>query len=112
MAVSPNYFITGVWFQDNDRAKRITHVFLHRNTADGFEPGVKAPEEDVIKLLGENQTVMTLRWDYSKRSWFRGASVGPVPFAGRVVLRTHKDAQIEDNLDNMIKMNFFIQGLS
>lgn len=102
MAVPPNYFITGVWKTD---AGVITDVFLHLNTPTHFESGKKTPEAAVIQLLKANKTVMTLKWNYMTASWKRDAYVTVVKEGNKEFLRTVKDATVEDNLDNMIKMN-------
>lgn len=104
MAVPPNYFITGVWKTD---AGVITDVFLHSNASTGFSTGKKTAEASVIQLLKANNTVMTLKWDYKTASWKRGASVTVVKEGNKEFLRSEKDATVEDNLDNMIKMNFY-----
>ena len=104
MAVPPNYFITGAWKTD---AGIITDVFLHLNTPTHFEAGKKTSEAAVIQLLKANKTVMTLKWNYQTSSWKRGAYVIVVKEGNKEFLRTVKDATVEDNLDNMIKMNFY-----
>lgn len=104
MAVPPNYFITGVWRTD---VGVITDVFLHLNTSTGFNAGKKTPETVVIQLLKANNTIMTLKWNYQTASWKRGANVIIVKEGNKEFLRTIKDATVEDNLDNMIKMNGF-----
>ncbi len=102
MAVPPNYFITGVWKTDADV---ITDVFLHLNTATNFKAGRKTTEAAVILLLKGNNTVMTLKWNYKTATWKRGAYVNVVKEDNKEFLRSVKDAIVEDNLDNMIKMN-------
>jgi hypothetical protein len=108
MAVHPNYFISGVW--KNDRGI-ITDVFLHLNTENGFKGGKKSTEASVIALLKANQTISTIRWDYSSAKWKRGASVIIVREGNTEFLRTQKDATVIDNLDNMIKMNGYLNDL-
>ena len=108
MPVPPNYFISGVWFTKSTSSKRISSVFLHRNTETGFEKGIKTSEADVIKLLKGKSTIMTLRWDYSAASWKKGAYVGYETLQNVEILRTHKDATVTDNLDNMIDMDALI----
>lgn len=102
MAVPPNYFITGVWKTD---AGVITDAFLHLNTATGFNAGKKTIEADAIQLLKANNLVMTLKWDYKTATWRRGAYVTVVKEGNKEFLRSVKDTTVEDNLDNMIKMN-------
>src|ERR1700737_2042205 len=102
MAVPPNHFISGVWKTD---AGVITDVFLHLNTATGFNAGRKTTEAAVIQLLKTNNTVMTLKWDYKTATWKRGAYVTVVKESSKEFLRSVKDTTVEDNLDNMIKMN-------
>lgn len=102
MAVSPNYFVTGVWKTDEGV---ITDAFLHLNTSSGFNAGKKTSETSVIQLLKTNNTVMTLKWDYKNTSWKRGAYVTVVKEGNKEFLRSVKDSTVEDNLDNMIKMN-------
>lgn len=72
MAVPPNYFISGVWKTDTGV---ITDVFLHLNTATGFQVGKKTTEATVVQLLKANNTVMTLKWDYKTATWKRGAYI-------------------------------------
>lgn len=104
MAVPPNYFITGVWKTD---AGVVTDVFLHLNTSTGFNAGKKTTEAGVIQLIKANNTVMTLKWDYKNTMWKRGAYIAVVKEGNKEFLRSVKDTMVEDNLDNMIKMNGF-----
>lgn len=107
MAVSPNYFITGVWKTDNN----ITHVLLHENTVDHFKAGIKTTEAKVISLIRAGYSVMTLRWSYQSAGWYRGAFIEIVGNGEDAYIRTHKDASVSDNLDNIIQLNGVVSGL-
>jgi hypothetical protein len=107
MTPSINYFITGIW---KNADQTISDVFLHRNVHDvvnnknSFQPGIKTSEAQVIRLIKSNNGIWTLRWNYSNKSWIAGAKVEAITIGSREFLRTHKDAQIVDNLENMINM--------
>jgi len=103
-----NYFITGIWETTYNNSKFISHVLLHKNTDAGFERGVKTSREDVVKLIDGKHNVMTLRWDYNTASYKSGAYVEVIEISSIRYLRTHKDATVNDNLDNMIKMDWLI----
>lgn len=106
-----NYFVTGVW---KNSESEITHVFLHKNTYEAskstntFNPGVKTSEAEVIRLINAGNLVMTLRWNYTNASWAIGARIEVVTRGTTHYLRSHKDSQVYDNLDNMINMDGFI----
>lgn len=48
---------------------------------------------------------MTLKWDYKTATWKRGACVTVVKEGNKEFLRSLKDTTVEDNLDNMVKIN-------
>lgn len=102
MAIPSHYFISGVW---KTGTGVITDVLLHVNTSTGFQAGKKTTEAMVIQLLKNEKTVKTVRWDYKTPSWKIGANVMVVNEGNKDFLRSVKDATVEDNLDNMIKMN-------
>jgi hypothetical protein len=105
------YFISGVWFSTSGTSKRITHVMLHEGKLPNITKGLKTPESEVIKLIEafEKNIVTTIKWGYNSVTWIRGAIVGVETEKisknlGIKRLRTHKDASVTDNLDNLINM--------
>lgn len=100
------YYITGVWKNDDHR---ITHVMLHRLNDNGtWTRGAKTSEQDVIRLIDNDHNVSTRIWNYTNAVWAPGARVIVVNEFGRRILRTVPDARVTDNLDNSIRMEFFI----
>ncbi|TCC93690.1 DUF3892 domain-containing protein [Pedobacter frigiditerrae] len=108
MANTINFYISGIWQTTHNGSKIVSHVFLHANDADGFNRGVKTSREEVVKLIEAGKIVMTLRWDYHTAAFKTGAKVEIIEVGNIKYLRTHKDATVNDNLDNMIRMNAFI----
>lgn len=101
MARLANYFISGVWKDNNDN---ITHVLLHIvDENNSFRFGVKTEESTAINLLKQGYTIMTITWGYP--GWDKGAKVTYVSSRNREYLRTVANATEKDNLDNSINMN-------
>ncbi len=98
------HIITGVW---KDSQKRITHVYLHTvNPKGGWNLGQKTTEAEAIKIVETlGNSVITKRWSYQNADWYDGAVVKVVKEGNNKYLRTVADAQISDNLDNMIRMH-------
>jgi len=104
MARSANYFISGVWKDNNDN---ITHVLLHEvNDGDSFIGGVKTTEFSAINLIKQNNIIYTITWDYP--GWNLGANVTYVKNGNHEYLRTVANATKKDNLDNSINMKSII----
>lgn len=100
MAQLADYFISGVWKEDNDN---ITHVLLHKvNDDNSFMYGVKTTELATINLIKQNNTICTATWGYP--DWKLGASVTYVKSGNHEYLRTVANATKKDNLDNSINM--------
>jgi len=95
------YYISGVWFSGS----HISHVFLHPVYGQTFYPATKTTEAGVVRLIEQQNTVYTIRWNYITTGWSVGAlvEVENHPIRGKI-LRTRRDAVISDNLDNMINM--------
>lgn len=106
-----DYFISSVWKTSQDK---IISVYLHRNEYDPiknsntFSNGVKTSENDVIRLIRQGLHIKTLLWNYQYAKWEQGAILEIVKQGNSEFLRSHKDAKIIDNLDNMINMDGFI----
>ncbi len=99
------YFITGVWFQTEGNSIYISHVMLHpANSDENLNGGVKTSKDDVIAKIKSGLIIKTLRWDYVKRTWIRGAVVHYETVGKNQYLRTVPDTTVSDNLDNMINM--------
>lgn len=101
------YYITGVW---KDNSGVITHVYLHPTNSQGnLLGGSKTLVSSVVRLIVVNN-IFTLRWNYQTTSWVTGAAVRTIleRSTGRLFLRTVADAQLSDNLDNMINMHAFL----
>jgi Protein of unknown function (DUF3892) len=100
-----NYFITGVW---KDNQKRITDVMLHLVNSDGSIKviGSKTNKKDVIFLLKKDKEIKTLFWNYP--NWTFGALVTYETVNGEEYLRSVKDTSTKNNLDNSIIMECFI----
>lgn len=100
MAKLANYFISGVWKDNNEN---ITHVLLHTvNDDNSFQDGLKTAESTAINLLKQRNTIKTITWGYPE--WQIGASVTYVNNNNREYLRTVPNATQKDNLDNAINM--------
>ena len=108
MAKYADYLISGVWFSTSGNSKRVTHVLLHKDDEKDFEKGKKATEAEVIKLIDQGHSVVTVIWDYSKGLLKKGADVNYEKKGGEKILRTHKDRTVTDNLDNMLNMGWLI----
>jgi len=93
-----DYFITGVW---KDKNGNITDVYLHKNGENGFEKGIKTPENSVILLIKQGKSIKTLIWNYP--TWKQKAEIIVV----QDYLRTKPNGTEKDNLDNLIDMNAF-----
>ncbi|WP_348825506.1 DUF3892 domain-containing protein [Flavobacterium aestuarii] len=93
-----DYFITGVW---KDANGNITDVFLHENSNNGFEKGIRSSEKSVIQLIKNGKTIKTLIWNYP--NWKQKAEVIVV----QDYLRTKPNDSEKDNLDNLIDMNAY-----
>ncbi len=97
-----DYLISGVWFTTQNNSKRISHVMLHADSDSGFEHGIKTSESEVIKLLKNKKSVITITWNYP--GWQKGAAVTYETVQGQEYLRTVANATTKDNLDNSISM--------
>lgn len=104
MAKWADYLISGIWISEVSNSKYISHVMLHKDTDTTFEHGVKTGKDDVIRLIKAGRTVVSIKWDYVKATWVKGAAVTYENRLGVDYLRTVKDATVTDNLDNLISM--------
>jgi len=98
------YYVTGVW---KNSSKVITHLLVHLvSNNNNLDKGVKTSESDVITSLSKNNQFFTIRWNYQSASWVQGTKIEVVVErgTGRAYLRTVADAQVVDNLDNIISM--------
>jgi hypothetical protein len=103
-----SYYISSVY---KDNQGRITDVIVHlRNINNStFDKGQKVSEATVINAIDARQhDFMTIRWDYAGATWRRGAIVTVSHNGQRKYIRTVPDAQIADNLDNMLTGQTFI----
>ncbi len=100
MAKLANYFISGVWKDNNDN---IMYVLLHTvNDDNSFQDGVKTAESTAINLLKQRNTIKTITWGYPE--WQIGATVTYVNNNNREYLKTVANTTQKDNLDNAINM--------
>lgn len=102
-----DYLISGIWFSGTGTSKYVSHVMLHIDNGDSIATGLKKTKDEVISLITAKKTVMTIKWNYSSASWSSGAIVGTEKVNGVEYLRTHKDASVSDNLDNLLQMLSF-----
>ena len=107
MAKNADYLISGVWFSSGS-SKRITHVFLHVDTKDGFNSGVKKTEAEVIKLIDAGYSIKTMDWNYQGGVFDIGEDVGYEEKGNQKILRTHRNGTVIDNLDNLLNMGWLI----
>jgi hypothetical protein len=99
-----NFYISGTW----QTANRITDVMLHSAASDGgYTVGRKTSEQAVINLINQGNAVYTIMWNYNNGSWTIGARVIVVQEYGRNILRTNPNTTVRDNLDNLIRMEYF-----
>lgn len=98
-----NYYISGIWKDGG----HITHVMLHAQTANGIGKGAKQTEAHAIALLRADHTIITIEWDYAKANWKKGADVGHETVGGRTYLRSHQNRTVNDNLEHLIRMEYF-----
>lgn len=105
MSTKTNYYITGVW---KDNQKRITNVMLHSvNTDETFRVrGSKTNKNDVIRLIKNGYEIKTLVWEYP--GWNIGALITYEIVNGQEYLRTVKDTSTKNNLDNSLTMECFL----
>ncbi|MBL7910092.1 MAG: DUF3892 domain-containing protein [Bacteroidia bacterium] len=105
MAKWADYVITGVWFS----GEHISYVMLHEDKGESISsPGEKMSREKVVQMIKNGKTVVTSTWNYQKGTWSKGADVGYETVKGVDYLRSHKDKVVTDNLDNLIKMHYFL----
>lgn len=63
MAKWANFLITGSRKRDDGT---ISHVYIHEYSDNGFSPtGKLVSEIDIFRLMSQNNTFITARWDYS-----------------------------------------------
>ena len=108
MAKWADYLISGIWQTKTVNSTYISHVFIHVDTAQGFQPGKKISRPEVVALLKAGKTIKTMQWNYTKGTWNMGADVGRVTMGGIEYLRSHKDGTVNDNLDNLIPMDHIV----
>jgi hypothetical protein len=108
MAKWADYLISGIWQTTTNNSTYISYVFLHLDTENNFQGGLKTSKADVIKLIKAGKTVKTIVWNYTTGKWNLGADVSYITVSGTEYLRSHQDRTVNDNLDNMIPMNHFI----
>lgn len=106
MAKWADYLISGIWFSDTPH-KHVSHVMLHTDSDTDITRGTKHTKNEVIALIKKKQTVRTMTWNYTSGGWRGGALVGYESLASGEYLRTHKDATVTDNIDNLINMDWF-----
>ena len=101
MAKSADYFISGVWKDNNDN---VTHVLLHEvEDGNSFKSGLKTNETTAINLIKNNNVLYTITWGYP--NWQLGAELTYVQNNyNNEYLRTVPNASLKDNLDNSINM--------
>ncbi len=108
MAKWADYLVSGVWFKEIGNSKYVSHVMLHEDLGDTVRiPGVKRTKDEVINLIKSNKAVYTIKWNYDSANWSKGAQVGYERINGVDYLRTHPDASVTDNLDNLLRMVSF-----
>lgn len=100
-----NYLISGIWKSTHGTSEYVSYVALHEYTSTGYNAGNKTSKDAVIKLIKAGHTVETMRWNYRTAGWEPGAIVEYETRNGVEYLRTHKDATVTDNLDNMIDLD-------
>lgn len=97
------YFVTGVF---KDAKKVITHLALHQVGENNiFQVGKKTSVADAVSLIDSGNQLSTIRWDYKDASWHHGAKIIVVKDGLTRFVKTVPDAQLIDNLDNMINLN-------
>ena len=107
MAKWADYLISGVWKVQVNESKRISHVMLHKDNEAFLETGIKKTEQEVISLLKEGKKIKTIRWDYDRKIWIQGANVVFETQNNKEYLRSVKDTEEKNNLENLISMSAF-----
>ncbi len=99
-----DYVITGVWFS----GEHISYVMLHEDTEKNIaSPGQKTSREKVVQLINGGKKIVTTQWNYETAKWQKGADVGYETKGSVDYLRSHKDKVINNNLDNLPRMEYF-----
>jgi len=104
MAKWADYLISAVRFSKNGDHRYISHVLLHEDGENSIGIGVKKTKDEVIKLIDDEKTVRTIRWSYQTALWNNGAEVSTEKRGDIRYLRTHPDASVQDNLDNLLPL--------
>jgi len=97
------YYVSGVWKNVNNV---ITHLYVHPVNGTTLLHGVKNTEAEVINLINNGHVLNTMRWNYQTAQWAMGAKIIVVVdrSSSRSFVRTVPDAQVIDNLDNIINL--------
>ena len=96
------FYVSGVW---KDAAGVITHLLVHPVANGNPQRGARQTRDFVVALIRNGNAVNTMKWNYSTVSWNNGA---PILLVDRPpYLRTRADTQVSDNLDNMLRMEYF-----
>ena len=97
-----DFLISGVWKTTANNSTYVSQVLLHQDLGESISPGVKRSKDEVIALIKNKRTVCTIRWSYPQ--WNEGALVGYEKINGVEYLRSHPDATVKDNIDNLLPM--------
>lgn len=100
------YRISGVW-KDTDNI--ITAYAIHSVSNKTISKAIKYSKAEAIELVeSTGNTVTTLQWNYSTRTWTIGEKVIVAKRDGRIkYLKTTPDDQLKDNLGHLISMRAF-----
>lgn len=94
-----DFLITGSRKRDDET---ISHVYIHEHTDNGFSPtGKLVSETDVFRLMSQNKTFITARWDYAGHMHKGAKVIQKKNIHGTVYLTTVPDATEKDNLLNL-----------
>ena len=98
-----DYVVTAVI--KNDKGV-ITHLRVAPDNGDGIGQPTTKTEAEVIQLIDNKKSVITIVWDYTSSGWQKGEYVKVVQGQYRRYLRTHRDNTVNDNLDHLLRYDW------
>jgi hypothetical protein len=106
-----DYAISGIWTDTNNV---ITHYAFHiYNTNGSLRQATKKTKAEAVRLLdNEQNSGITILWNYTDQEWQTGTTINVVGTSPNRYLRTTHDRTVHDNLSHLINYGYIADNIS